>query len=110
MGDLADFLMKLFACSFLVFILVAAGMARLTKKPFVFCLGNMFFLAAAAIIVWSLMIDDGSRNGWGFLALLIVWGMAAGNVLIGFILRKIGASQSRKNALGDTSAVKTDSP
>ena len=106
MGDLADFLIKLFACSFLGFILVAVAMARLTKKPFIFWLGNIFFLAAAAIIVWSFMIDDGSRDGWGFLALLILWGMSAGIFLIGFILRKIGVSQSRKNALGDKSVVK----
>ena len=108
MGDLTLFLMKLFACSLLVFILVAVVLARLTKKPFIFYLGNLFFLAAVAIIVWSFVIDDGSRSGWGFLALLILWGMAAGSFLIGFILRKIGASQSRKNALGDKNVVKTD--
>ncbi len=106
MGELAGFLMKLFACSFLGFILVAAVLACLTKKPFIFYLGNIFFLAAVAIIVWSFMIADGS--GWGFLAVLILWGMAAGSCLLGFILRKIGISQSRKKALQDRGLVKTD--
>ncbi len=110
MGDLVDFLTTLFACSFLGFILVAAVMARLTKKPFISCLGGMFFLAAAAIIVWSSIIADGDKSGWGFLALLILWGMAAGCFLVGLILCKIGAARSRKNALGDEGVVKTDAP
>ena len=102
--------MEIFVYFFLGFILVAVVMALLTRKPFVLCLGNMFLLAAVIIIVWSFIIDDGSRRGMEALVLAIMWGMAAGSFLIGFILRRIGASQNRKNIPRDENAVKTDGP
>ncbi len=110
MGDFTAFLMTLFACAFLGFLLVAVIMARIIKKPVVYCLGNMFFLGAVGVIVWSFAIDDGSRNGWGYLVMLILWGIAAGCFLIGFILRKIGVSQSRNSVPVEQNAAKTDSP
>ena len=100
--------MEIFVYFFLGFILLAVAIALLTKKPFTLCLGNMFLLAAVVIIVWSFIIDDGSRRGMEALVLAIMWGMAAGSFLIGFILRKIGAPQSRNNVFGDQSVVKTD--
>ena len=102
--------MEVFVYFFLGFILIAVIVSFLTKKTFAFCLGNMFLLAAVVIIVWSFIIDDGSRRGMDALVLAIMWGMAAGSFLIGFILRKLGAPQSRNNVLGDQSVVKTDGP
>ena len=102
--------MEIFVYFFLGFILLAVVIAFLTKKPFVFCLGNMFLLAAVVIIVWSFIIDDGSRKGMDALVLAIMWGMAAGSFLIGFILRKIGAPKSRNHVVGDQGVVKTDAP
>ena len=101
MEDFASFAMQVFAIFFLLSCLIAGVMALVIKKPFIFCLGVMFWLAAAALVVWSFVIDDGGRNGWGFLVLLILWGAAAVNSLVGFILCKIGMSQSRKNAPED---------
>ena len=103
-------MMEVFVYFFLGFILLAVVIALLTKKTFAFCLGNMFLLAAVVIIVWSFIIDDGSRRGMEALVLAIMWGMAAGSFLIGFILRKIGAAQSRKNVSGDENLVKADDP
>lgn len=91
--------MEIFAYFFLGFILAAIAIAFLTRKSFLFCLGNMFMLAAAVIIAWSLIIDDGSRRGMDALVLAIMWGMAAGSFFVGFILRKLGVSQARKKAL-----------
>ena len=102
--------MEIFVYFFLGFILLAVVIAFLTKKPFVFCLGNMFLLAAVVIIVWSFIIDDGSRRGMEALVLAIMWGMAAGSFLIGLILRKIGAPQSRNDVSADQDAIKTDAP
>ena len=102
--------MEVFVYFFLGFILAAVVLSLLTRKSFIFCLGNMFLLAAGVIIVWSFIIDDGSRRGMEALVLAIMWGMAAGSVLVGFILRKIGMSQSRKSAMGDESFVKAEEP
>lgn len=110
MGDFAYFALQVFACFFLIACLVAGVMALIVKKPFISCLGAMFWLAAAALVVWSFIIDNGSRNGWDFLALLILWGAAAVNFLIGLILCRIGTAQSRKKALGNESVVKTEEP
>ena len=102
--------MEVFVYFFLGFILLAVVIALLTKKPFAFCLGNMFLLAAVVIIVWSFIIDDGSRRGMEALVLAIMWGMAAGSFLIGFILRKIGASQIRRKIPADGNVVKMEEP
>ena len=100
--------MEIFAYFFLGFILVAVVMAFITEKPLVFCLGNMFLLAAVVIIIWIFIIDDGSTRGMEAVVLAIMWSMAAGSFLVGFILRKIGVSQIRKNLLGSESVVKTE--
>ena len=102
--------MEIFVYFFLGFILLAVVIAFLTKKPFIFCMGNMFLLAAVVIVVWSFIIDDGSRRGMEALVLAIMWGMAAGSFLIGLILRKLGAPQSRNNVLEDQNVAKTDVP
>lgn len=102
--------MEIFAYFFLGCIVAAGVIALLTKKPLIFCLGNMFLLAGGVIIVWSVIIDDGSRRGMEALVLAIMWGMAAGSFLVGFILRKIGAAQSRKNAPRDESVATAEEP
>ena len=102
--------MEIFVYFFSGFILVAVVIAFITKKPFLFCLGNMFLLAAIVLVVWSFIIDDGSRRGMEALVLAIMWGMAAGSFLVGLLLRKIGVSQSRKNVPADESVVATKDP
>lgn len=44
------------------------------------------------------------------LVLAIMWGMALGSFLIGFVLRRIGVSQIRKNAPSGEGAEKTEKP
>ncbi len=100
--------MEIFAYFFLGFFSIAAVMAVLTKKSFIYCLGNMLVLAAVIIVIWSFIIDDGSRRGMEALVLAIMWGMAAGSFLVGLMLRKIGSSSGRKSAIGEESAVKAE--
>ncbi len=102
-------LVQVFALFFLGFILVAVVIALLTKKPFIFWVGNMLMVAAVALFVWGCIINDGS-DGWGFLAVLILWGLAAGSFTVGFILYKVSVSQMRKKAQGNASVVKTEEP
>lgn len=95
----------LMVCFFLIFFLFAGVLAFFTKKPFIYCLGNMFMVAAVIIIVWSFAIDDGSRRGMDALVLAILWGIAAGSFLVGFILRRIG-----RKYISAENAVKTEEP
>lgn len=101
--------MEIFAYFFLGFIAAAVVLAFLTKKPFVFCLGNMFLLAAVVIIVWSLIINDGSRRGMDALVLAIMWALAAGGFLAGLLLRRLGALR-RRDAAGDKGRATTEEP
>lgn len=102
--------MEVFVYFFSAFIFVAVVLAFLTKKTFIYCLGNMFMVAAIAIILWSIIIDDGSRRGMEALVLAIMWGMAAGSFLVGFILRRIGVSQNRKKVATGVNAVEKENP
>ncbi len=101
--------MEVFFYFFLIFFLLALGIAFVVKKPFLVCLGYMFMLAAVVLVVWSFVIDDGSRRGMEALVLAIMWGFAAGSFILGLILRKIGISHSRKKALSEMDVVENGS-